>query len=62
MPGFKPTVFRMREYWSFWENLFEAPAKHLKRIRKATDFAAYEQAVRDLFAECPFLPDGTYCP
>ena len=62
MPGFKPTVFRMREYWSFWENLFEAPAKQLKRIRKATDFAAYEQAVRDLFAECPFLPDGTYCP
>ena len=62
MPGFKPTVFRMREYWAFWENLFDAPAKYLKRIRKATDFAAYEQAVRDLFAECPFLPDGTYCP
>ena len=62
MPGFKPTVFRMREYWSFWENLFEAPYPYLKRIRKATDFAAYEQAVRDLFAECPFLPDGTYCP
>ena len=62
MPGFKPTVFRMREYWAFWENLFDAPAKHLKRIRKAADFAAYEQAVRDLFAECPFLPDGTYCP
>ena len=62
MPGFKPTVFRMREYWSFWENLFEAPYHHLKRIRKATDFAAYEQAVRDLLAECPFLPDGTYCP
>ena len=62
MPGFKPTVFRMREYWAFWENLFDAPYYHLKRIRKATDFADYEQAVRDLFAECPFLPDGTYCP
>ena len=62
MPGFKPTVFRMREYWAFWENLFDAPHYHLKRIRKATDFAAYERAVTDLFAECEFIPDGTYCP
>ncbi len=62
MPGFKPTVFRMREFWAFWADLFDAPAKQLKRIRKATDFAAYEQAVDDLFAECAFLPDGAYCP
>ena len=62
MPGFKPTVFRMREYWAFWACLFEQPDKPLKRIRKATDFPAYEQAVSDLFAECEFIPDGVYCP
>ena len=62
MPGFKPTVFRMREYWAFWACLFEDPAKQLKRIRKATGFAEYEQAVEALFDECSFVPDGEYCP
>lgn len=62
MPGVRPTMFRMREYWSFWACMFEAPEKHLKRIRKADSFAAYEQAVRELFVECPFRPDGAYCP
>ena len=62
MPGFKPTVFRMREYWSFWEHMFDAPARQLKRIRKATCFADYEQAVQSLFEQCHFFPDGAYCP
>ena len=62
MPGFKPTVFRMREYWSFWACLFEGPEKHLKRIRKASRFEEYEQAVGGLFADCEFIPDGIYCP
>ena len=62
MPGFKPTVFRMREFWAFWACMFAAPEKPLKRIRKATDFPAYEQAVHDLFAECEFRPEGAYAP
>ncbi len=62
MPGFKPTVFRMREYWAFWENMFDAPARHLKRIRKASTFEDYELAAQALFDECPFIPDGEYCP
>ena len=62
MPGFNPTVARMREFWAFWGDMFVAPAKYIKRIRKATDFAAYEQAASDLFAECEFIPNGVYCP
>ena len=62
MPGFNPTVARMREFWAFWGDMFVAPAKYIKRIRKATDFAAYEQADSDLFAECEFIPNGVYCP
>ena len=62
MPGFNPTVARMREFWAFWGDMFCAPAKHIKRIRKATDFGGYEQAVSDLFADCEFIPDGIYCP
>ena len=45
MPGFKPTVFRMREYWAFWENMFDVPARHRKGIRKAICFADYECSV-----------------
>ena len=62
MPGFNPTVARMREFWAFWGAMFDAPAKFIKRIRKATDFSGYEQAVSDLFSECEFIPDGMYCP
>ncbi len=60
MPGFKPTVFRMREYWAFWACMFEQPDRYLKRIRKAVRFEEYEQAVQDLFSECTFVPDGAY--
>ncbi len=62
MPGFKPTVFRMREYWAFWACLFEGPEKLLKQIRKATCFEDYDKAVQVLFDECPFVPDGVYRP
>ena len=62
MPGFKPTVFRMREYWAFWASMFIAPEKFLKRIRKAVSFAGYEAAVQELFDQCAFLPDGAFAP
>ena len=62
MPGFKPTVFRMREFWAFWACMFAAPEKPLKRIRKAVSFADYEAAVQELFDTCAFLPDGAFSP
>ena len=62
MPGFRPTVSRMFEYWAFWGALFESPAKHIKRIRKAASFDDYDRAVQLLFDECAFIPDGEYCP
>ena len=62
MPGFRPTVSRMYEYWAFWGVLFESPAKHIKRIRKASSFDEYDRAVQTLFDECAFIPDGVYCP
>ena len=62
MPGFKPTVFRMREFWAFWACMFASPEKPLKRIRKAASFADYESGVRALFGQCEFLPDGAYVP
>ena len=60
MPGLKPTLFKMRELWCYLACMFESPEKPLKAIRKAGSFAEYEAAVKILFANCPFVPDGIY--
>lgn len=62
MPGVRPTIFKMRELWSYMAFMFEDYKKPLKHIRKADTFEDYERAVSDLFRTCPYLPDGAYFP
>lgn len=51
MPGSRVVLFKMKELWVYLIGLFEDSSKYGKRIRKAQKLPAYEDAVRDLFAE-----------
>ena len=50
-------AFHMKELWGYLSRLFEGGDKLFKQLRKAQDAAAYENAVRRIFAELP-LRDG----
>jgi tRNA-dihydrouridine synthase len=50
MPGDMVAVNRMKELWKYMGNLFEAPDKAMKDIRKANTPAAYVSAIRVLFS------------
>ena len=60
MSGFRPVVFKMREFWCYWQYLFDAPERHLKKIRKAASFAEYGLALDGLFLESRYRPDGAF--
>lgn len=49
MSGDKNVLFKMKEFWSYAENLFPGEEKILKKIKKASRLCDYEQAVRALF-------------
>lgn len=51
MPGSRVVLFKMKELWVYMILLFTNAKKYGKRIRKAEKLPAYEDAVRDLFAE-----------
>ena len=51
MPGDKVVLFKMKELWVYLIELFVDAKKYGKRIRKAEKISAYEDAVKDLFAE-----------
>ena len=51
MPGGRVVLFKMKELWVYMIRLFTDSKKYGKRIRKAEKLPAYEDAVRDLFAE-----------
>ncbi len=51
MPGSRVVLFKMKELWVYLIGLFTDSAGYGKRIRKAQKLPAYEDAVRDLFAE-----------
>ena len=53
IPDRRAALFRMKEAWRYLGCAFEDPRKPLKAIRKATQLADYESAVRTLFAACP---------
>lgn len=56
MPGDKVVLFKMKELWLYLIQIFTEPKKYAKRIRKAEKLPAYEDAVRDLFAEQEIMP------
>lgn len=49
---------RMKEIWFYLSCLFEGCEGYMKRMRKTTDPAEYENAVHRLLAECPLRQDG----
>lgn len=55
MPGETPTLFKMKDLWTYLSGSFAASESHLKKIRKATDYTAYRIAVNNLFRECELV-------
>lgn len=52
MAGETPTLFKMKDLWTYLSESFEASDKQLKKIRKASNYAEYKIAVNNLFCEC----------
>lgn len=45
-------LLHMKEYWSYWEKIFECTEKDLKRLYKAKTKGEYEAAAAALFGAC----------
>lgn len=54
MPGEQPTLFKMKDFWTFFSCGFESPERYLKKVKKATRLSEYKTAVRELFQSCPY--------
>lgn len=52
MSGETPTLFKMKDLWTYFIECFEGAEKHLKKIRKASTYSEYKIAVNTLFLEC----------
>ena len=52
MSGETPTLFKMKDLWTYLIESFEASDKYLKKIRKASNYSEYNIAVNNLFREC----------
>ena len=48
MPGDKPLLHRLKEFWAFWLENFPDKEKLIKQIRKATRLAEYNAAISQL--------------
>lgn len=48
MSGEKNVLFKMKEFWTYAENLFPEKKKLMKAIKKASHLCDYEQTVREL--------------
>lgn len=52
MAGETPTLFKMKDLWTYLSESFTESDKHLKKIRKAGGYSEYKIAVNNLFREC----------
>lgn len=52
MPGETPTLFKMKDLWTYLIESFDGAEKYLKKIRKASNYSEYKIAVNNLFLEC----------
>lgn len=52
MAGETPTLFKMKDLWTYLSESFSESDKHLKKIRKAGSYSEYKIAVNNLFREC----------
>ncbi|MCR5499125.1 MAG: tRNA-dihydrouridine synthase family protein [Acetatifactor sp.] len=44
--GDKPVLYRMKEFWAFWQEHYQTKEKALKQIRKAKTISDYKNALR----------------
>lgn len=49
MSGDQPTLFKMKDFWTFLMQSFPGYEKHLKKIRKANRISEYKIAVKEFF-------------
>lgn len=52
MDGETPALFKMKDLWTYLIARFAESDRHLKKIRKASNFSEYTIAVNALFREC----------
>lgn len=52
MSGETPTLFKMKDLWTYLSESFAASDRYLKKIRKASGYTDYKIAVSNLFREC----------
>ena len=57
MSGDRNVLFKMKELWAYWENLFTGEEKRIKKIRKANSLAEYVAAVSILLEQADFASD-----
>lgn len=53
MSGETPTLFKMKDLWTYLIESFTDAGKYLKKIRKASNYSEYKIAVNNLFRDCP---------
>lgn len=46
--GDKPVLYRMKEFWAFWQQNYPSEEKVIKNIRKAKTISDYKNALRQL--------------
>ena len=49
MSGEKNTLFKLKELWNYWEQLFPENTKMVKKIRKSQTLRDYQRIVEELF-------------
>ena len=55
MPGETPTLFKMKDLLTYLIACFASADKHLKKIRKASNYTDYKIAVNHLFRACELV-------
>lgn len=51
--GERNVLFKMKELWFYFREMFPEGKKQIKRIKKAETLRKYEEAVNDLFQNVP---------
>jgi tRNA-dihydrouridine synthase len=42
-------LYKMRELWTYWQNLFDGKEREIKKMLKAKKYAEYEEAIGRIF-------------
>lgn len=53
MPGDVATLHKMKEMWCYMAFMFDDPGKYTKNIKKASNLKKFEEAVDQMFENCP---------